>query len=226
MREILQELHKLALKLFAIGSVKCDGYYRLKLHENKPDAPESPISLNLRTADNPKPGPLTAKEVDNIAEIFYKYVSSNKIAFDFIVGIPNAANPFVEAFAKLIPGGDDKILYLKKEVEEESRRIGGLDGKSKEKIFPGAIALLFDDLITFAESKLEAAHSLEDAGLNVQDIIVLVDREQGGREELEKEGYELHAMMKLSDLLDLYNCEGLICDEKLEEISLYLASNK
>jgi uridine monophosphate synthetase len=225
MKGKLDDLHDLALELFKIGAVKCEGYYKLKLHEQNPKAPLSPIFLNLRTADNPKPGLLTPKIVADIANIFYAYVMENGIVFDFIVGIPNAADPFVKAFAALIPGGEEKILYLEKETEAEMRKIGKLKDESKAKIFPGAIALLFDDLITKAESKLEAAHSLEDAGLNVQDIIVLVDREQGGKQELEKEGYVLHAMTQLSKLLDLYFCEELINEEKFNEICLYLDSN-
>ena len=161
----------------------------------------------------------------DVAEIFYEYVIEDGIKFDFIAGIPNAADPFVKEFAKLFPGCEDKILYLNKEVEAEMRRIGCLKEESRRKIFPGAIVLLFDDLITKAESKLEAAHALEAEGLRVHDVVVLVDREQGGRDEMEKEGYILHAMVNISDLLLFYNVAKLISDEKFEEIKKYLAEN-
>ena len=216
---------ELAKKLFRIGAVKCDGYYKLKLHEKRPNDPLSPIFLNLRTSDNPKPGLLTPEIVHDVAEIFYEYVIEDGIKFDFIAGIPNAADPFVKEFAKLFPGCEDKILYLNKEVEAEMRRIGCLKEESRRKIFPGAIVLLFDDLITKAESKLEAAHALEAEGLRVHDVVVLVDREQGGRDEMEKEGYILHAMVNISDLLLFYNVAKLISDEKFEEIKKYLAEN-
>jgi uridine monophosphate synthetase len=222
---MLEKMLNLALAFFNVGAVKCNGYYRLKLHETKPKAPESPIYLNLRTPENPKPGPLTPKIVDDIAQIFYDFMVSDGIKWDFLIPIPNAAVPFVRALAKLIPGGEDKILYLTKEVESETRRIGRLTDESRAKIKPGDIGLLFDDLVTGADSKLEAAHALENEGMKVHDIIVLVDREQGGRDELEKEGYILHSMITLSKLLELYHDRGLINDEKFQEICLYLKNS-
>ena len=43
---------------------------------------------------------------------------------------------------------------------------------------------MLDDLVTTGGSKLEALAPLLDAGLKVKDVVVLVDREQGGKAEL------------------------------------------
>ena len=47
-------------------------------------------------------------------------------------------------------------------------------------------------------------------GLKVADIVVLVDREQGGRKELADKGLALHAVLTLSDLLDALVRHGRI----------------
>jgi orotate phosphoribosyltransferase len=217
---------RIPLALFDIGAVDCIGYHELKLHEENPEAPLSPIFMNLRTPENPKPGPLTPEIVDDIAALFFEYVTMYDIQFDFVVGIPNAGEPFAEAFCKPRQSGDSILLKLHKMVEVDGkRRIGTLTADSMDKIFHGAKVLVFDDLITKAHSKLEAAEALEISGLKVTDFVVLVDREQGGSKEMAERGYAVHAMYPLSWLLE----EFLQCDrinqEKYDEINAYLVAN-
>ena len=113
---------------------------------------------------------------------------------------------------------------IKKEEENGSRKIIGIvDGY---KITPGSRALLVDDLITKSYSKLEAIRVLEAAGLKVKDILVVIDREQGGEEELKKEGYNLRAIYKISDLLMLYLNKGIITRQKHDEVMEYIYVNR
>ena len=86
----------------------------------------------------------------------------------------------------------------------------------------GQTVLLIDDLITGANSKFESIKTLEDHSLVVKDVVVLVDREQGGGDQLKKAGYTLHSAMKLSELMDYYLRQGKISDEKYEEVSSYI----
>jgi len=227
MKFFLNEKNKEVLmnELFEIGAVLCKDYYKLKLHEKNPEAPLSPFFMNLRTSDNPKPGPLTPDVVRKIGEFFYDYAVSSEMVspFDYIIGIPNAADPFVKVFADLMPGGKESILHLTKITNDTSRKIGALTEESAAKVEPGKTVLLFDDLITGADSKFEAIERLEEHGLIVRDVIVLIDREQGGAVELEEAGYNLHAIYKISEMLDFYKTRGKITPEKYAEICSYLA---
>lgn len=87
------------------------------------------------------------------------------------------------------------------------------------------MALLIDDLVTLADTKLEAAAVLEENGLTVNDIAVLLDREQGGLEELRRRGYACHAAFKLKELLDLYLNSMQIDEEQYGQIMAYLESS-
>jgi orotate phosphoribosyltransferase len=78
----------------------------------------------------------------------------------------------------------------------------------------GNIAILIDDLITKADSKFSAISVLEENGLRVNDIVVLVDREQSGVRELGKRGYACHVAFKLRELLDIYLESGKISREQ------------
>ena len=81
----------------------------------------------------------------------------------------------------------------------------------------GKRAVLIDDLVTRADSKLEAAAILVEKGIKVQDIVVLVDREQGGEKQLAEAGYKLHAALKMSQMLPFYDRVGRISQEVYQD---------
>ena len=225
-RPIGERKSRLLDALFNVGAVELTGYHKLKLHETNPDAPLSPIFMNLRTPDNPKPGPLTPEIVEMVAKIFYDYVMASKIRFELVVPIPNAADPFVEAFCKMLPDKERRLLKLTKVVEKDGKRhIGPPSEEAIAKIEADKVTLLFDDLITKAGSKLEAIHVLEKFGLQVRDVVVLIDRGQGGREELEEDGYRLHSILLLSEILNYGIATDRIDFAKYVEIKEYLRCN-
>ena len=83
--------------------------------------------------------------------------------------------------------------------------------------------LLVDDVITSGGSKLEAIETLTAAGLKVQDVVVLIDREEGGREPLEARGYRVHSVLGLSAILDALTAAGRLTSEARAEIEAYRA---
>ncbi len=224
----LTELHgHLAKRLYDLGAVKF-GNFRLKLHEKDPDAPLSPVYLDLRTHHNPKPGPLGEAEIMEVAKEMYALARSQGLEFDLVSGVPNAGDPFAEAFSRVAAADRGRrrsvgFLMLRKEEDADGQRkvtsvqMGSWSKKDR--------VLLIDDLITRAESKLEAIQVLEQADLKVSDILVLVDREQGGREELAKHGYNLHAVFTLGELLDFYVAACLMTHRKRDEVKEYLKAN-
>ncbi|MBI5654811.1 hypothetical protein HZC53_04130 [Candidatus Uhrbacteria bacterium] len=215
---------QLALSLLDAGAIKF-GEFRLKLHEKNPDAPLSPIYLNLRTSDNPKPGPLTPEIVDTVGQCMYWLTGMYSAPdgtdepYDFAAGVPNAGDPFAARFAHY---KGLSVLKLKKTENAEGRAVTGIHSGPYK---PGGNVALIDDLITQADSKLEAIKVLESQGLRVKDVIVLVDREQGGKEQLAKFGYILHSVFTLRQLLDLYVEEGRLEASKRDEVQAYLAAN-
>jgi orotate phosphoribosyltransferase len=74
---------------------------------------------------------------------------------------------------------------------------------------------LIDDLITNGSSKIEAADKLRAAGLNVRDVVVLIDREGGATESISDAGLQLHSVVTLSRLIDHWILSGAI-DERLQ----------
>ena len=190
--------------------------FKLKLHEKNPDAPLSPIFLNFRTSDNPKPGPLTPKLIDIAARCMRSIEFEGRLQFDAVVGIPRAGEPFAKLLGKFSGkpcltlnkcenGGKRKIASLRADVPPSVRKV-----------------LVVDDLITKADSKREAIEVLRSEGMVVTDIVVLVDREQGGRKGLLEAGCTLHSVFGITEMLDMLVGAGKMKSKLRKKIHTYL----
>ncbi len=199
---------KLAEQLFDIGAIKF-GAFRLKLHEKKPDAPLSPIYIDLRLLRS------FPSAMDLAIEVYMELITGLK--FDFLADVPTAATPIAAILSHRM-----KVPMVSPRKDEKGH---GITGKINGVFETGQTALLIDDLITQAESKLEAISTLEANGLVVKDVVVLVDREQGGAEQLEAAGYKSYCAFKLSDLLQFYRQAGKIDRSQYERTIVYLGSS-
>ena len=66
---------------------------------------------------------------------------------------------------------------------------------------PGARVAIVEDVVTTGASTLRAIEGALNAGFRIQAVLALVDRQEGGLEELRKKGYELESIYTTEDLL-------------------------
>jgi orotate phosphoribosyltransferase len=128
--------------------------------------------------------------------------------------VPMAATPFVAIISHLT-----RVPMITPRQPKTHGSGASIDGA----YLPGQTAAVIDDLVTKADSKLEAVRVLDAEGLRVRDVVVLVDREQGGREQLTAAGYTLHAAVRFTELLDIYRRTGVIDDGTYARIGDYMA---
>jgi orotate phosphoribosyltransferase len=65
----------------------------------------------------------------------------------------------------------------------------------------GARVAIIEDVVTTGASTLKAIEGALNAGFRIQAVLALVDRQEGGLEELRKKGYELESIYTTEDLL-------------------------
>jgi uridine monophosphate synthetase len=150
------------------------------------------------------------------------FARAHGLHFDCVVGLPHAGDPFAKAFPPGHPFSDQFFpkLRLHKEEGEKRRIVGPPEGDYQ----PGQTVLVVDDLITKANTKLEGIAVLETAGLRVRDVLVIVDRQQGGTQELRERGYRLHSLLPLVDLLETLARYKKILPELQSEILRYIGN--
>lgn len=222
----LTEKQDLVLRLFDEGvfkdkrSSKTGNGFELKLHEKYPSAPLSPFYINLRSRDHPtNPGSLNQQLKNKVGEMLFWKTQMEPIKFNQVAGIPQAGEPLAEAFAKAAKRHKQKVdlIKLKKEQVGEKRRIA-ID----EEVDSLQKVLLIDDLVTKADTKLEAIEAVESKLGKVAGILTVIDREQGGREELLKRGYRVYCLFGIRWMLEKYLITNRISSVIFEEIKNYL----
>lgn len=136
------------------------------------------------------------------------------LEFDRIAAIPMAGVPIGAAVA-LASGRP--MIFPRKQVKTYGT------GRAIEGHYQaGETALVLDDLISSGGSKIEAIEPLEAAGLKVNDVIVLIDREGGGKEELAEAGYTLHSVLTLREIVDHLAAVGRVTAEEHQAVLDFL----
>lgn len=137
--------------------------------------------------------------------------------FSVVAGVPVGGLLLASAYSleTNIP-----LIYARSRPEGTGNR--GIEGHFTS----GDTALVIDDLITRGSSILETAALLEENGLKVKDIIVLIDREHGAAERLRRHGYNLISILKLDVMLTHYMSKGLISEEVYRQCADYLHSKQ
>jgi orotate phosphoribosyltransferase len=95
-------------------------------------------------------------------------------------------------------------------------RIAGAD------VAKGDNILFFDDVVSEGLSKVEGIKPLQALGGNVKHMLVVVNREQGGKENLEKLGFRVHALAKISEIVNSLYQNKHISKEQADKVLGYV----
>jgi uridine monophosphate synthetase len=160
---------------------------------------ESPIYLDLRQL---------VSYPSLLGEVAAAYVSVLRgLSFARLAALPYAALPIGTAIS-LQTGWP--LVYPRKEVKAY-----GTKAEIEGLFTPGERVAVVDDLTTTGGSKFEAIEKLTAAGLQVSDVVVLIDRQSGAAESLAQAGYRLHAVFTLAQLLDYWEVNGKVPPEQI-----------
>ena len=130
--------------------------------------------------------------------------------FDRIAGVPVAGIIFASQIAYNLK---KPFLFVRKGV-----RLHGRERRVEGVLSSGDRVLLIDDLITTGFTLKKTAEAVRAEGGVVTDAVVFLDREEGGKQQLDKSGIKLHSLLKISEIANALYEIGAIDKESLKTI--------
>jgi len=176
----------------------------------------SPVYVNLRLLIGNPSALWRAAQVILDEVVALQSMREPRVArFDLVAGVPFGGLHLATAYSLTakVP-----MIYLHPREDGAGNDIEGLYS-------PNQTALIIDDLITGGRSILETALPLEEAGIRVRDAVVLMDRQQGGRERLRQFGINLISILTLEVVLNYLMSSGKISEEWYRRSMEYLKAN-
>ena len=107
-------------------------------------------------------------------------------------------------------------------VRKEEKTYGVTGRVVGGEVVKGEHLLFFDGVITDGRSKLEGIEPLERLGAQIEIVTVVVEREQGGRENLERLGYRFRALSTISELVKYLYKSSQIPKEQADAVLAYI----
>lgn len=197
------EKRELIKNLYAIGAIKI-GSFTLKSGRT------SPFYIDMRLAISyPQLLHALAKQMSSLAK---------QCECDLICGIPQGAVPIATLVSSLthIP-----MIMVRKEVKSYGTQ-KMIEGVYKD----DNRCLLIEDVITSGMSILEIIDIVERHHIHVKDIMVLIDREQGGVQHVQAKRCTVHALFTLSELLHVLLEDNIIDHKQCAAIKHFCAHNR
>ena len=201
----------LAETLWKLGSIQFGDFTLGRTAVN------SPVYVNLRLlVSNPTALRRAARVILDEVAALQRMREPRVAQFQLAAGVPFGGLHLATAYSLTakVP-----MIYLHPREGRAGSDIEGLYS-------PNQTALIIDDLITGGGSIVETALILEEAGIRVRDAVVLMDRQQGGRERLRQFGINLVSILTLEVVLNYLMSSGKISEKWYRRSIEYLKANR
>ncbi len=145
---------------------------------------------------NCKPVSLNGEGLNLISDLFLELKDSRSKA---VAGLTLGADPIVSGLIvkAALHGQDLDGLIIRKEIKKYGTK-AGIEGPTLEE---GTLVTVLEDVVTTAGSVIKAIKKLRENNYVVEEVLSIVDRQEGGLEALEDENVKLKSLFTIKDFL-------------------------
>lgn len=193
---------EIALGLHEIGALKF-GEFTFK------SGIVSPMYMDLRLfVSHPK-------FLKKVAKVYADLLKPLK--YDRLAGVAYAALPIAAAVSLEL---EQPWIFMRKEGLAKGYGLKkSIEGEYKK----GDVIAVIDDLVTKGDSKLELVQPFKDNGLEIKDVIVLIDYQKGATELLKAKGLALHTFLTMREVVEIMHDKSKIDDAMYKRCVDFLA---
>lgn len=172
----------------------------------------SPYYINLRTV------PSHPKLLELVTDAYVAKLKDLKLGFNRVAGVATAGVPIATLVAYKLK---KPFLYARK-----GEKAHGTKSLIEGVVNKGDSVVVVDDVITSGVNLQKAIDAIRGLGAKVSHAVVLVDREQGGKDNLSKIDVELVSLMTSSKLIEELHLKGMVRKGDYERVIEYIGRNK
>ncbi|XP_045448602.1 uridine 5'-monophosphate synthase [Melitaea cinxia] len=196
------KLEELALNLFKIDAVKF-GDFMTK------SGIKTPVYFDLRVIVS------YPYVMELISDLLYDFVLKDK-KYEHLCGVPYTALPIATLLSVKA-----KISMLMRRKEAKSygtKKV--IEGHYKQ----GDSCLIIEDVVTSGSSVLETVNDLRKEGLKAEEAIIILDREQGGKQNLSTNNVQMKSLFTMTELINILVKNSKITEQMGKDVKEYLSN--
>jgi len=130
-----------------------------------------------------------------IGELIFDRIRDRQV--DAVGGMSIGADPIATATSlAAYRSGTEIMAFLVRKAAKDHGTRNLVEGP----VVPGQRVVVVEDVITTGASTLTAIEQIKGAGLSIEMVVAILDRCEGGREAIEAQGFEVHSLLKRTDL--------------------------
>ncbi|KAL0278618.1 UNVERIFIED_CONTAM: hypothetical protein PYX00_000390 [Menopon gallinae] len=199
-------LEKLIIDLFDINALKF-GDFKMKVGVN------SPVYFDLRSIVS------YPKLLDLLTTLITELIKKENMGnYSHICGVPYTALPL----ATLVSIKTETPMLIRRREAKDYGTRKMIEGHFKR----GDECLIIEDVVTSGSSIIDTFRDLNNEGLKATHAVVVVDREQGGTQNLKEKGIKMHVLVTLSELLKILLRAGKISENVVEDVQKYTSNTQ
>lgn len=138
--------------------------------------------------------------------------------FDIVCGVPYTALPIATSFS--VKTGVPMVMRRKEAKDYGTKKL--IEGSFKE----NDRCLIVEDVVTSGSSILETVSDLVQSGIKCSQAVVLLNREQGGEKFLKERGITMHALLSLTQLMQILKDARCVDEEMVAKVREYLKNSQ